>query len=253
MLKLHPFEVTPRIRSQNLDLLELTIRLQGSHAVRRQQQPSLFRLHHRITKIGMECQRPVVWNRPRRGGPDDRRHIGTNLRGFTLAAADYLKCDPDRGTGVVFILDLSFGQSGVVVDAPVNRLAPAVYVALLHEVQVRTRDRRFVPVTHRQVRFVPLAEDAKSLEIALVLLDVLQRIFPAAPPELGWRHFSLPAQLLFHLGFDRQTVAVPSGNVRRVVSGHAFRLHDHIFQYLVQPGAQVNRPGGIRRPIVEHK
>ena len=62
-----------------------------------------------------------------------------------------------------------------------------------------------------------------------------------------------PAQLFFHLRFDRQPVAVPAGNIGRTESRHRLRLHDHVFQNFVQPGAQMDFAGGIGRPVVQHE
>ena len=39
---------------------------------------------------------------------------------------------------------------------------------------------------------------------------------------------------------DRQTVTVVTGNIRRVEAKHRARLHDQVFQDLVQRGAKMN-------------
>ena len=108
-------------------------------------------------------------------------------------------------------------------------------------------------MAHGQIGMVPAAENAKTLEVALVLLHIFRRVVAATLAEFRRRHFSFAAQFLFHLSFDRQTVAIPSGHVRRVMARHAFGLDDHVFQNFVQPGAQVNRAGGIGRSIMEHE
>jgi len=54
-------------------------------------------------------------------------------------------------------------------------------------------------MAHRQIGIVPAAENAQALEIFLVLLDVAQRELPTQFSKLRWRHFSLSAQLFFHL------------------------------------------------------
>src|SRR2546430_7754101 len=52
-------------------------------------------------------------------------------------------------------------------SAPVHRLAPAVDVTFLHEIQKRARDGGLVLMAHRQIRIVPPAENAQPFEIFL--------------------------------------------------------------------------------------
>ena len=88
---------------------------------------------------------------------------------------------------------------------------------------------------HRQVGLVPLAEDAESLEIALVRFHVARRILAAAPPKFRGDHFGrLAAEFLFDFRLDGQAVAIPAGNIGRTKSGHRLRLDDHVFHDLVQ-------------------
>jgi hypothetical protein len=154
---------------------------------------------------------------------------------------------------VVFVFDFSLGKGCRIADAPINRLASAIDVAFLHEIQESVGDRGFIVEAHRQIRIVPAAENAQALEIFLVLFDVTRRKFATQLSELRRRNFAFAAQFLFHLCFDRQAVAIPAGNVRRVVASHALRLDDQVFQNFVQAGAEVNRPGRIGRPVVKHK
>ena len=59
------------------------------------------------------------------------------------------------------------------------------------------------------------------------------------------------AQSLVDFDFDRQAMAVPSGHVGRVESRHGLGLHDEILQAFIQRVAQVDRPVGVGRAIVQ--
>src|SRR5450432_3345251 len=116
---------------------------------------------------------------------------------------------------MIFVLDFGFGQGGVVVNAPVDRLASAIDITLFHEVEKVAGDDGLVPVTHGEVRIAPAAEYAEALEVAFVLLDVAGGIFAAALAKLWRRNFAFAAEFLFHLGLDGQPVAIPTRDVGR--------------------------------------
>ena len=110
----------------------------------------------------------------------------------------------------------------------------------------------FVLRVHREIRLVPLAEDAEALEIALVRFHVARSILAAHAAKFGGADFRrLAAEFLFHLRLDGQAVAIPPGNIGRAKPGHGLRLHDHVFQDLVEAGAEVNFARRIRRAVVQ--
>src|SRR6266404_2937219 len=111
-------------------------------------------------------------------------------------------------------------------DAPIHRLAPAIDVAALHEIEKRAGDGGFIVEAHGQVRIIPPAEDAEALEVALMLLDVARRKLAAELTELRRRDLAFATQFLFDLSFDGQPVTIPAGHVWRVMSRHAPGLHD---------------------------
>ena len=53
--------------------------------------------------------------------------------------------------------------------------------------------------------------------------------------------------------FNRQTVAVPAGDVLRIKTGELAAFDDHVFQYFVQRVADVQFAIRIRRAVVQHK
>ena len=137
-------------------------------------------------------------------------------------------------------------------DAPVHGLEAAIHVALFEKRDEGVGDGGFVLRTHRQVRIFPLPQHAQALEIPPVLIHVARSEFPAHAPEFSRRDASLfPAQLFFHLRFNRQAVAIPAGNVGSAKSRHGLGLHDHVFQNFIEAGAEVDRAGRIRRPVMQ--
>src|SRR5713101_4134357 len=201
----------------------------------------------------MKSECAIVRNGPGRGGPDDRADFLGDFGCVAFAAANHGKLYPDGRAGVIFVFDFGFGERGAVVNAPVDWLAPAVDVALLHEIEKSAGDGGLVLMAHRQIGIVPATENAEALEIFFVLLDVAGGELPAELSEFGRRHFPFSTQLFFHLRFDGQSVAIPSRHVRRVMPRHAPGLYDEIFEDFVQAGTQMNFPCGIRRPVVQNE
>src|SRR4029077_16100068 len=102
--------------------------------------------------------------------------------------------------------------------------------------------------------FVPRAQRAEPLEIALVRLYVARRILAATLAKLRRRYLArLPAEFLLDFRFDRQPVAIPPWNIRRKVPGNRLRLDDQVLHRLVQPSSEVDLAGRIRRPVVQHE
>ena len=85
-----------------------------------------------------------------------------------------------------------------------------------------------------------------------MLIHIAQREFAANAPKFHRGDAALfPAELLFHLRLDGQTMAIPSGDVRCSEAGHGLRFDHHVLENLVQGGSQVNCPCGIGWSIVQ--
>ncbi len=124
--------------------------------------------------------------------------------------------------------------------------------ALLGEGGELADDRRLVGRRHRQVGVLPLPEDAEPLELLTLDAHELLGIGATGLAEGQRRHLALlRPEVAVHLQLDRQPVAVPAGPVRGVLPGGRPAAHDHVLQDLVEYGAQVDVPVGIRRPVVE--
>src|SRR5690242_13239371 len=85
-----------------------------------------------------------------------------------------------------------------------------------------------------------------------MLIDVAQSEFAADTPELHGSDAALPAQFLFYLGFDGQTMAIPAGDIRSSKTRHALRLYDHVFENLIKRRTEMDRTCRIWRTIMQH-
>ena len=199
----------------------------------------------------MKRQRHASRQSPRSRRPNQRVK-STLPRALQFGRLFHFVMHPNRQAGVILVFDLSLGQRRAVMQAPINRLQPFVGVALFDERQKRVRDHRLVFRVHCEIRLIPLAKNAQPFEVAPVLVHVLRGERAAHAAKLrGGNAVLFSAQVLLHFCLDRQAVAVPSGNIRRAKPGHGLRSHHHVFADFIQPGPQVNVPGGVRRPIVK--
>jgi hypothetical protein len=116
-------------------------------------------------------------------------------------------------------------------------------------------DRGFALVAHGEVGIVPLAHHAEALELLALDRHPLLGKGAAFGAELGGGDLVL-AQLLLAIGFldlpfDRQAVAVPAGNVGRVIAAQGRRADHDVLQDLVHGVAHVEIAIGVRRAIVK--
>ena len=267
------------------DLLELlplhlgerrTERPRGAGRVRLRAPPSLGRLakargeeqhlvaaldrEEAVVEVGVEGEGEVRGQRPGRRRPDDgedalagegrvlRGERGQLLRGEREAHVDL------RRDVVLVVLDLGLGERGAAGDAPVDGLLRLVDEVLLGEVGELPDDRRLVERRHREVRVLPLAEDAEALELRLLDAHELLGVAATGLAEGDRRHLALlRPEVLVDLELDREAVAVPARAVRRVLAGHRPAAHDHVLEDLVEDGPQVDVPVRVGRPVVQHE
>ncbi len=160
---------------------------------------------------------------------------------------------PDAGAGVQLVLDFGFGQRRFVVDAPVHRTQALVHRVFFEEGVERLEHHRLVLGRHGGIRTVEAPEDADALELLALQVEILLGIAAAGLAHLDGRHLQLlAAQRFVDFDFDGQAVAVPAGDVGRVVAQHGARLDDKVFQALVERVAEVDGPVGVGRPVVQN-
>ena len=202
-----------------------------------------------VVEVRVHGQRHAGRQRPRRGGPDDRRQIRPEAFRIVLGLR---VGHPDRGAAVVLVLDLGFGQRRLVRDAPVHRFHALVHISFFQEGDEGAGDGGLVFGAHGQVGLVPLAEDPQALEFVALDSNVLLGKTPAGLAEFVRRHLRLPRpQFLVHAVFDGQAVAIPAGHIGRVIAGHVPRFDDEVLDDLVLGRAQVDGAVGVRRPVVQ--
>ncbi len=155
------------------------------------------------------------------------------------------------------VFDLGLGQRGLLDHRPQHRLGALVEPAIHQELADFAHDLRLGVKAHRQIRMVPVADDAEPLEVALLHLDPMRGEIAAFLAELGDRHTVLRL-LLLAVGLldnplDRQTVAVPAGHVRRVLAEHLLAAIDDVLEDLVERGAEMRFAVGIGRAVMQHE
>ncbi len=167
------------------------------------------------------------------------------------------KLHPDHVRLAIGVLDLRLGQRRLLHRRPHHRLRPALELSAHRHFQELVHRRRFRRIGHRQIGIVPVPCPAQPLELAALDVDPLLRIVAARLAELYRRHIALlfagRAELLLHLPLDRKTVAVPAGNIVRVIAHHLPRADDEVLQDLVHRRADMDVPVRIGRAIVQHE
>ena len=124
-----------------------------------------------------------------------------------------------------------------------------------HEGHEFARHGRFGIKVHSQVWVFPVSCDTQAFELFLLGLHPAARVVTTRLAEFeNWNIVFVQAfgtELLFHLPFDRQAVAVPTGAKACVIAGHALRADDHVFEDLVEGVPHVQVAIRIWRAIME--
>ena len=112
---------------------------------------------------------------------------------------------------------------------------------------------RFHLIVHGQVGTLPVTKDTETNKTRTLAIHLLHGIFATLFAEGGVLHFDAGlANLLFNIVFNRQTVTVPTGNIRGVIATHGARFNDNIFKGFVYRMTQVNLAVGVRGAIVKN-
>ena len=120
---------------------------------------------------------------------------------------------------MLFVFDFRFRQRRLIVDAPVHGTRAFVNETSLDEAREQPRCFRFVMIGHRDVRIVPFAENSQALKISRLTLERIRRKLTTGAPNTERRHvFLFLTKLPLDVQFDRQTMTVIAGNIRRIVA-----------------------------------
>ena len=211
-------------------------------------------LNSDVGGTGLEGNCLVGGDGPRRGRPDDKvdRAVEVLEAG---GLGGHLKAHEDGRARLVAVLDLSLGECGVAVLAPVDGLMTAIDHALIEHGLEDLNVGGVMLVIERQIRVVPVAKHAKATEASLLELDVLDSELVAKLADLsrGGLVELLGAELLLDLVLDRLTVAVPTGDIGNLIALHHPVTVDHVLGDLVHGVADVDRAVGVRRAVVQHE
>ena len=109
-------------------------------------------------------------------------------------------------------------------------------------------------IGHRDVRIVPFAKNSESLKISRLALERIRRKLATGAANTERRHVLLLfTKLPLYMQFDRQSMTVIAGNIRRIKPEHRARLDDQIFQDFIERRAQMDISIRIRWAIVKDK
>ncbi len=214
----------------------------------------------RVVCVGVERERQVRRQRPRRRRPDHGEHALAGEAGVPGREAVAVRLGEgeahvDRRAHVVLVvLHLGLGERRAARDTPVDGLLRLVDEPSLDEQGELAHDRRLVEGRHREVGVAPLAQHAQPLELAPLHADVLLGVGPAGAAELDRRQLALlRAEAAVHLQLDREAVAVPARAVRRVEASHRAAAHDHVLEDLVERRPEVDVAVRVRGAVVQHE
>ena len=191
-------------------------------------------------------------DRPRRRCPDNRvrAHQFRRVRRF-----HDLERHVDLGRGDVVIFHLGIGQRGFFHGGPHDRLGTAIKLAAFGKLQQFGNDGRFRLEVHGEIGFFPIGADAQPLQLFALHVHPMLGIGAAFGAEFHRRHIVLVllfrAVGFFHLPFDGQAVAIPTGDIGRILAQQRLRAHHRILQDMVQRVADVHVAVGVGRAIVE--
>ena len=258
MLETHQFKLGAVHRRQDGVIGRANALHHALDQVFRQDQRLTVNLHQRIVELRRQGDGAVSRQGPRSGGPDNQRHRAVDVgdaefrqhRGFIYRVERHV----DGWGSLVVILHFRFRQRGTAVYAPVHRLGAFMQMAVADDFAQRANDIGFGFEVHGQVRMRPVAQHAEADKVFTLAVDLLGGIFAALGAEFCCGELlARLAVFLLYFQLDRQTVAVPARNVRRVIARQSFGLNDNVFQNLVYRVTNMNAAIRIRRAIMQNE
>src|SRR5438270_7111492 len=159
----------------------------------------------------MEGDRHRSWKRPRRGRPDDGVDLFSGERRVNFFGRTGKRVlDPDARAGVLFVLDLGFGERGAIEDAPVDGTKAFVDESVLPEVEEDAGDYGLVFRRHRRVRVFEIAEDADAPKLLTLQVEIFLRVLATYAANFGCSHLEfLATQPFVDFDFVGKAVAGP--------------------------------------------
>ena len=158
---------------------------------------------------------------------------------------------------MIVIFNLRFRQRGFFNRAPHHGAQPAIERPIHQKLADLPGNRGFRGEIHGRVAIRPITGDTKPDEFLPLYLQPMFGIGAAFGAEIQHRHRILVAALIavffFNLPFNRQAVAIPAGDVIRIIPRHLRGTIDHILQNFIQRMADMQIAIGIGRAIMQHE
>ena len=255
MVILETVELFAAERLHDLRLTPPGLTRDGRQQIRSDDVVGIAQLNGGVFELRPQGDREVRRKRPGGRRPDDsERRLVVRKGERSRSLFSQPETDVDGRRGVIAVFDFSLRECSLTSRAPVNRFEPLVHGPRLEELPEGLRDGRLERVRHRQVGILPVTEDTETLEVLLLNVDELVGELSARAAELGGGHLLLlRAELLVDLMLDRQSVTVPTRNVRRVVTHHRARLDHDVLQRLVESLPDMNPAVCIGRSVVKNE
>ena len=110
-----------------------------------------------------------------------------------------------------------------------NRFETFYKVAVFYNSAETSDDFSFGFIVHGQIRVIPVSEHTETLEILSLGIHLRHGVFAAFLSEFsGTDLLTRFSNQTFNFQFDRQTVTVPSRNIRSIKTGQSFGLDNNI-------------------------
>ena len=210
------------------------------------------RLDDGICLVRMQGDGEVAGQRPDGGSPDDEAELGEVEVAELSKIVLHRELDVNGGAGIVLILDLGLGESGLVLGAPVDGLKSLIDMAVLIHLAEDADFIGFEALVHGLVGVLPVADNAEALEALALDIDVLLGIGFAGGAEVRNAHGLVVELLLLDDGaLDGHAVVIPAGDIRSVVAAHRVGADDEVLDGLVERVTHVDVAVGERRAVVQ--
>ena len=157
--------------------------------------------------------------------------------------------------GILCVLNLRFREGGLTLRAPIYRLQAAVDITLVSHLGKDLDLLRLKLVLQGDVRIVPFADAAKTLELLTLIVDIACDELLTELAQLNHGNIGRVADTRFLSCFQLggQTVGIPSRYKGRFETRHILIADDEILEYLIQRMAEVNVAVRIGRSVMQHK
>ena len=103
-----------------------------------------------------------------------------------------------------------------------------------------------------KIRVVIVAYAAKADKFASLHVNIVQRKLFAHLTKVEGRVYVLNADFFHGFQLDRQTVGIPSRDIRSLIAAHILIFDDNIFKHFVKRSAHMDVAVGVWRAVVKN-